>query len=156
MADKPKISKKVTTAITVFIGAQLFVAALIWMAFYGSDEREGRIKATLAVGKASELESAIASYYEEHKALPPDNNALRLANKQGKPYFTAFEEQGTPSYAMVVANGVITLTFSPNQESVSGKTLVLMPQLSDGKLSWSCGAGSVDAKYLPPQCIGGS
>ena len=154
MADKPKISKKATIAITVFVGAQLFVAALIWVVFSDSGEREGRIKATLAAGKASELENAIANYYEEHKALPPDNNALRLQNQQGKPYHTAFEEQGNPSYTVNVANGVITLTFSPNQEPVSGKTLVFTPQISDGKLNWSCDTGTVKAKYLPSQCGG--
>ncbi len=154
MADKPKISKKITIAITVFIGAQLFVAALIWVVFSDSGEREGRIKSALAVGKASEVQNAIASYYDEHKALPPDNNTLRLPNKQGEPYFTAFEAQGNPSYTVNVANGVITLTFSPNQEPVSSKTLIFIPQVSDGKLNWSCDTGSVEAIYRPAQCGG--
>ena len=154
MAAQPGTTNKARTAIIVFIAAQLFIAALVWVVFSGSDDREGRIKATLAVEKAREAQSAVASYYEEHKALPPDNNALRLQNKQGKPYFTAFEEQGNPSYTLGVANGVITLTFSPNQEPVSGKTLVFAPRISDGKLNWGCDTGSVEEKYLPSQCRG--
>ncbi|MBI5659429.1 MAG: pilin [Nitrosomonadales bacterium] len=154
MAAQPGSNKKATIAIAVFIAAQVIVAALVWVAFSGSDEREGRIKATLALGKAGDLENAIAAYYGEHKALPADNNALRRANKQGTPYFTAFEERGELSYTVNVANGIITLTFSPDQKPVSGKSLVLVPRLSDGKLEWSCNAGSLEASRRPSQCRG--
>lgn len=154
MAAQPGSSKKVPIAIAVFIAAQLLVVALVWVAFSGSDEREGRIKATLALGKAGDLENAIAVYYGEHKALPADNSALRQANKQGQPYFTAFEERGELSYTINVANGVITLTFSPDQKPVSGKSLVLVPRLSDEKLEWGCNTGSLEASHRPSQCRG--
>lgn len=154
MAAQAGSNKKVTIAIAVFIAAQVLIVALVWIVFSGSDEREGRIKATLALGKAGDLESAIASYYDEHKALPADNNALRQANKQGKPYFTVFEEQGELSYTVNVANGVITLTFSQNQKPVSGKSLVLAPRISDGKFEWSCNTGSLEASHRPSQCQG--
>ena len=149
MAMEIKIKGK--TAVTVFVIAQLVIAGLIWLVFFGSGDREGRIRTTIAVAKIDEVESAVASYYEERKAFPSDNNALRLQNKQGQPYFTAFEEKGNP-YTIVVVNGVITLTFSPDQEPVSGKTLIYVPRISDGKLVWSCNTSSVDDKYLPPQC----
>lgn len=154
MAIQPAPSRKAKIAVAVFIAAQLFIIALVWLVFSGSDEREGRIKTTLAVVKASEIENAVASYYEERQTLPSDNNALRLQNKQGQPYFTAFEEQGNPSFKIAVANGIITLTFSPNQDPVSGKTLVFAPRLSDGKPGWSCDTGSVEAIYRPTQCGG--
>ena len=154
MAGQPGNKKKVTTAVIVFVIAQLFVAALIWVAFSGSDDRGGRIKAALAIGKASDLDNAIADYYEEHRALPSDNNALLLQNKLGKPYYTAFEEQGELSYTVNVSNGVITLIFSPNQDPVSGKSLVFVPRVSDGKLDWSCDTGSLEANYRPSQCRG--
>ena len=152
MAVKTEIKVKGKTAVTVFIIAQLVIAGLIWLVFFGSGDREGRIKATIAAAKAGEVEGAVASYYEERKALPSDNSALRLQNKQGQPYFTAFEEKGNPSYTIGVVNGVITLTFSPDQEPVSGKTLIYIPRISDGKLVWSCDTSSVDDKYLPSQC----
>ena len=154
MAAQPEAIGKVSKAISVFVAAQLFIAALVWLAFSGADEREGRIKATLAADKAKAVQSAVASYYEERKALPPDNHALRFHDKQGRPYFTAFEEQGNPSYTVAVADGVITLTFSKDQEPVSGKTLIFAPRISDGKLNWGCDSGSLEAKFLPPQCGG--
>lgn len=152
MAVQPKSKKSVTTAVIVFVVAQIFVIGLLWIAFSGSDEREGRVKATLATVKASELQNAIMSYYEERKTLPSDNSALRQADKQSKPYFTAFEEQGDLSYTIKVENGVITLTFSQNQAPLSGKTLVFAPHVSEGKFSWKCDTGTVDAGYLPTQC----
>lgn len=154
MAAQPEAISKVSKAISVFVAAQLFIAALVWLVFSGSDEREGRIKATLAADKAKAVQSAVASYYEERKALPPDNHALRLQDKQGQPYFTAFEEQGNPSYTVAVTDGVITLTFSKDQEPVSGKTLIFAPRISDNKLNWGCDSGSLEAKFLPPQCGG--
>ena len=150
MAAEIRIKGK--TAVTVFVVAQLVIAGLIWLVFFDSGDREGRIRTTIAVAKIGEVENAVASYYEEHKAFPSDNNALRLQNKQGQSYFTAFEEKGNPSYTIVVANGVITLTFSSDQEPVSGKTLIYVPRSSGEKLAWSCDTSSVDDKYLPPQC----
>lgn len=153
MAGKLMVSRK-KLAVIFFVVAQLFVAGLLWVVFSGSEGREGRVKVTIAVADAGKVQSAIASYYEEHNTLPADNNALRLLNKQGKPYLTTFEELGVVSYTVNVANGVIVLTFSANQEPVSGKTLIFIPQISNGKLDWSCESGSVDAIYRPSQCGG--
>ena len=152
MAVQPAVTKKSTKVMIVFVIAQVIVVALLLIVFFGTGDREGRIKVALAVGKAAEVQNAIAGYYADNQILPADNNALRLPGKQGKPFFSTFEEQGEPSYSVSVANGVITLTFSKNQEPVSDKSLVFIPRISNGKLEWSCYAGSVDAAYLPPQC----
>lgn len=146
--------KRKQAAILVFIVAQIFVAGLLLVVFSGTDDREGRVKATLAVANAGKIQDAIASYYEERSILPADNNALRMQDKQGKPYLSVFEEQGAVSYAVNVANGTITLTFSANQEPVSGKTIIFIPHAFNGKLNWSCDTGSVEAAYRPPQCGG--
>ncbi|MDD5179992.1 MAG: pilin [Gallionellaceae bacterium] len=152
MAVQPKNKKSVTTAVVVFVIAQILVIGLLWTVFANSGDREGRIKATLATAKTGELQNAITSYYEERKTLPADNNALRQPNGQSKPYFTTFEEQGDLSYTIKVENGVITLTFSQNQASLSGKTLIFVPHISEGKFNWSCDTGSVEENYLPAQC----
>ena len=154
MAAQPGSSKKSTTVFTILVASQILVVVLIWVAFSGTDEREGRIRTTLAIDKAAGIESAIANYYDEHQALPADNNALRQANKQGKPYFTTFEERGDLSYSLNTANGVITLTFLPNQSPVSGKSLVFFPRVTDGKFVWSCDASSMEANHRPTQCTG--
>lgn len=155
MAVQPKDKKKGVTAITVFFIAQLIVAGLLWVVFSGTGDREGRVKTALAIANAGKIQDAVAGYYQEHNnTLPADNNALRLQNKQGSPYFTVFEEQGVPSYTVNVANGIITLTFSANQEPLSGKTLIFVPQISNEKLDWSCDTGSVETIYRPQQCGG--
>lgn len=154
MATQPGSSKKSTAILAALIASQILVVILIWVAFSGTDEREGRIRSTLAIEKAAGIESAIANYYGERKTLPADNNALRQADSQGKPYFSTFEERGDLSYSLNVANGVITLTFLPNQNPVSGKSLIFIPRVSDGKLAWSCDASSIEASHRPAQCMG--
>jgi hypothetical protein len=150
MANQPGNKK---AAITVFVIAQIFVVGLLLIIFTGSGDRAGRVKVTIAVADAEKIQNAVAGYYEERKTLPANNNALRLQNKEGKPYFTT-EELGAQPYTVNVADGVIILTFSADQEPVSGKTLVFIPQVSGGKLDWSCNTGSVDMIYRPAQCGG--
>ncbi len=154
MAVQPEAKKKVVTAIAIFFIAQIIIAGLLWAVFSGTGDREGRVKTALAIANAGKIQDAVAGYYQERNTLPADNNALRLQNKQGNPYLTVFEEQGIPSYTINIASGVITLTFSANQEPLSGKTLIFIPQISNGKLEWNCDTGSVDAIYRPPQCGG--
>lgn len=154
MAGQPAVMKKSTKVMVVFVIAQVFVVTLLLIVFYGSGDRKGRIKVALATGKAGEVQNAIAGYYADKQMLPADNNALRLPGTQGKSYFSAFEEQGELSYKISVDKGIVTLTFSQNQEPVSGKSLVFIPRVSNGKLEWSCYASSVEAAYLPPQCHG--
>lgn len=153
MASQPNVNRK-KVAMIVFVVAQLLVASLLLVVFSGSSEREGRVKVTLAVAKAGKIQEAITGYYEDHNTLPADNSALRILDKQSKPYLTDTDEHGDPTYMVNIANGVITLTFSANQEPVSGKTLIFAPLISSGKLDWSCDTGSVEAIYRPTQCGG--
>ena len=153
MADQPDAKRKKITVI-FFVAAQLLVAGLLWVVFSGTGDREGRVKVALAIASVGKAQDAITSYYKERNTLPADNDALRLPDKQSKPYLTVFEEQGALSYAINVANGVITLTFSASQEPLSSKTLIFVPQISNGKFDWSCDTGSVEAMYRPPQCGG--
>ena len=132
----------------------LIALGLAWV-FYGSmDDKEGRIKVALAMAGAREAQSAAEAYYAERQALPPDNNALRLPNRESKPYFTAFEQKAELSFGIVVQGGALTVTFAPGQDPVSGKTLVFVPKIAGGGLEWTCNTGTVDARYLPAQCRG--
>ncbi|GEM_PF-4708265 len=153
MAGQPE-AKRRNAAIIVFVMAQLIVAGLLWVVFSGTGDREGRVKVALAIANAGKIQDAIAGYYQERNTLPADINALRLPDKQAKPYLAGLDEHADPSYMVNVANGIITLTFSANQEPVSGKTLIFVPRISNGKLDWSCDTGSVEALYRPPQCGG--
>ena len=154
MALQPVSNKKTQFVIAAFIAIQIFVVVVVWIVFFGPSEREDRIKAALALAKATDLENAITTYYIDHKVLPSDNGALLQASKAGKPYFTSFEEQSDPPFKMVVANGVITLIFSTSQSAIGGKSLILTPRIMDGKFNWSCDASALEARYRPSQCGG--
>lgn len=138
----------------VLTAAAVIAIGLVWMFYGGMSDKEGRIKVALAMAKAREAQSATAAYYAERKALPPDNGALRLPNRQSKPYFTAFEQKADLSFGILVQSGTLTLTFAPDQDPVSGKTLVFVPRIAEGELVWTCNTGTVDARYRPAQCRG--
>ena len=149
-----EIKKIGSRRVIVLSTAAVLAIGLVWV-FYGAmSDKEGRIKVALAMVKAQEAQSAIASYYAEQRALPPDNSALRLPNKESKPYFTAFEQQAELSFGILVQSGTLTLTFASEQNPVSGKTLVFVPRIDQGKLEWTCNTGTVDARYRPSKCRG--
>ena len=138
----------------VLTTAAVLAIGLVWAFYAGMSDKEGRIKVVLAMVQAREAQSAIAAYHAERKVLPPDNNALRLPNKESKPYFTAFEQQADLSFGILVQSGTLTLTFASEQDPVSGKTLIFVPSIVDGEFKWSCNTGTVDARYRPHQCRG--
>lgn len=115
-------------------------------------DKEGRIKVALTLGKAREAQAAVERHFMERRILPPNNEALRMPGKTSEPYLTAFEQQGELSYRIKVTDGVITVTFAAGQDPVSEKSLVLEPRPEGGNLAWSCSAGTVEARYRPPQC----
>jgi type IV pilus assembly protein PilA len=149
-----KVKKSGRRRVIVLTTAVVLAIGLVWVFFGGMSDKEGRIKVALAMVKAREAQSAIAAYYVERKVLPPDNSALRLPNRESKPYFTAFEQQADLSFGILVQRGTLTLTFASQQDPVSGKTLVFVPRVADGGLEWTCNTGTVDPRYRPPQCRG--
>ncbi len=149
--DPPKSGRR---RVIVLTAAAVLAIGLVGVFYSGMSDKEGRIKVALAMAKAREAQSATAAYYAERKALPPDSGALRLPNKESKPYFTAFEQKADLSFGILVQSGTLTLTFAAGQDPVSGKTLVFVPRIAEGGLQWTCNTGTVDARYRPAQCRG--
>lgn len=149
-----EVKKKGLRRVIVLATAAVIAIGLVWV-FYGAmSDKEGRIKVALAMAKAGEAQNAIATYYAEQRVLPLDNSALRLPNKESKPYFTAFEQQADLSFGILVQSGALTLTFASGQGPVSGKTLVFVPRIVQERLEWTCNTGTVDARYRPAKCRG--
>lgn len=138
--------------VNVLVAISLLAIGLAWIFFGAVSDKDGRVKVALAMAKAREVQSAIATYYADRKVLPPNNEALRLPGKESRPYLTATEQDAELSFAIVVKNGTLTLTFASGQEPVSGKTLVFVPGVAEGGLAWTCDKGTVDARYRPTQC----
>ncbi len=138
----------------VLAAAAVIAIGLTWVFYTGMSDKDRRIKVVLAMAMAREAQNEIAAYYAERKTLPPDNRALRMPDKESKPYFTAFDQQANLSFAIHVQGGTLTLTFASDQDSVSGKTLIFVPRISDKGVEWTCNTGTVDVRYRPPQCRG--
>lgn len=47
---------------------------------------------------------------------------------------------------------VITLTSAANLSDAAGKTIYLRATGSNGAVTWQCGPGDIDPKYLPGSC----
>ena len=47
---------------------------------------------------------------------------------------------------------VVTLTSAQNLGDAAGDTIILRATGADGAVSWSCGAGTIESKYLPGSC----
>lgn len=70
------------------------------------------------------------------------------------------ENQSSPMVASVTwtnysANAgdvVVTLSANTALGGAAGKTLVLRAAGANGKVTWSCGAGTIAPKYLPGSC----
>jgi type IV pilus assembly protein PilA len=47
---------------------------------------------------------------------------------------------------------VVTLTAATNLGAAASKTLILRAAGANGVVTWTCGAGTIDSKYLPGSC----
>ena len=51
--------------------------------------------------------------------------------------------------------GVITVTTSTSDASISGVTVIMTGTVTgNGQVTWVCGPGTINAKYLPASCKG--
>ena len=89
--------------------------------------------------------SGIATYYGQHAAFPPDNEAAGIALPQsitGRYVRSVTIENGT---------GTISIAFSSSvNHKLHGQTLSMQATDTIGSISWQC--GGVEGKYLPSSC----
>ncbi len=89
---------------------------------------------------ASGVKAAISEYYATEGKWPANNDAAGLAASL----------TGNAVTSVVVANNVITITY--NQKVSNGATLQLTASATSGAITWACGGGTIDKKYLPANC----
>lgn len=56
------------------------------------------------------------------------------------------------SQVSVGANGQITITYTTKVDASGSNTVILVPTVNAGSVSWSCNTGSVIKKYRPQSC----
>lgn len=90
---------------------------------------------------------AFTDYYQSHHSAPPDNAAAGLAASASiaDKYVSSVD----------VSGGRITVSFNTpsSYTTIRDKILVLTPALNEGRVSWTCTAGTTVANsYLPSTC----
>ena len=107
-----------------------------------------RSRVTEGLNLASAAKTAIAEYRNTVSAWPADNSAAGLSTQIQSKYVTS----------VVVANGIITVTYS-NQVggTANGTTLRLSPEetVGGGAVDWDCRDvtnANLPTKYRPANC----
>lgn len=97
----------------------------------------------LNYSKSSQL--AVSQYYQKNGILPTNNTEAQLpaANNFDHPFISNLK---------VGEFGEIIITLSNDKESLSNKTIILEPNISNNNLTWSCSDGSLEDIYRPISC----
>lgn len=56
------------------------------------------------------------------------------------------------SAVSVGANGQITITYTTKVDAAANNTVILVPTVNAGSVSWTCTSGTVVKKYRPQSC----
>jgi len=129
--------------VVVFVVVGLVFVYLGWGFFVVYQERQQMGRIAQAIRAADAWKSAIEAQYRDKKSLPRDASAL----PGGTP-------KATSPYGKVSldAEGILTITLTPEVGSEAGKTIVLAAQPSANGLQWRCGSAVINPKLLPGNC----
>jgi len=131
----------IVPVLVVFAG----LSAAIAIPAYQDLTHRARIAEVL--GSGSQWRVAVSEYFVETGKLPSSIADLR---KEAIPA----ESGGRYGTVSLGANGLLTLTMSPQAGAVAAKTIELRPQIVAGGLTWDCKGGTVPPKYRPATCRG--
>ena len=121
------------------IGALGILAAIALPAY---QDYTHRAKVSEAIVAASSVRTGYTEFVAEHQAWPSAENLTELS---------AAQAPGKHSIDIDAEHNIeITLE---GKGDIAGKTILLVPQVSDSTIAgWTCTAGTIPAKYLPPSC----
>jgi type IV pilus assembly protein PilA len=95
--------------------------------------------------------AAVSEYFMDRGVLPLDNTEAGIAT-------IPTDIQGNYVSQLVVANGIITVTYSnaapqSANQAINGSTLTLTPNTANpGAIDWDCSSANLAAKHLPSAC----
>ena len=111
-----------------------------------------RAKVSEAVLAASSARTAIAETYSQKNTFNLSQDSMGVQNQISK-YVASVGYTGTAT------EGTVTVTTTAAATNVglgnaAGKTMLLKATAggSAGTVAWSCGKGTIEAKYLPSSC----
>ncbi|MEI7869340.1 MAG: pilin [Candidatus Methylumidiphilus sp.] len=104
-----------------------------------------QVRAKVAEGfnSTGQIKQNVIDYAGKSQKWPSKNKDIGLDANMSAPALQSVQ---------VGQNGAITLTFAGPPTQLAGKTTVLRPQVNGDQITWSCGEGSLEAKFLPMKC----
>jgi type IV pilus assembly protein PilA len=102
-----------------------------------------RAQVTEGLSLASAAKTAVAEYYASRGDMPDNNASAGIANME------SISGNHVDSVE-ITTSGLITVLFSA--KAISGDSLELTPTANDGRVTWDCAGGDLEAKYRPSSC----
>ena len=111
-----------------------------------------RAKVSEAVLAASSGRTAIAETFSQKQTMALSQASMGVQDQSSKYVASVIYTSTSPT----VGNVTVTLQSATTLglSSAAGKTMVLRGtgDATTGKVTWTCGKGDIDAKYLPSSC----
>ena len=102
-----------------------------------------RAKVSEGLALASPAKTGVAEYYVSEGSLPATNSLAGLA--------ASTEITGDYVQSVDVTDGVITIKYKA-EPKIDGDTVTLTPYTSAGAVNFTCAVGSIETRYVPPEC----
>ena len=109
-----------------------------------------RAKVSEGVLAASSARTAVAETFSQKNRMDLSNDSMGVQSQDSR-YVASVVYSGTSA-----TQGNVTVTLKPNNElgAASSTTLILRGSgnTTTGTIAWTCGKGTINAKYLPSSC----
>jgi uncharacterized membrane protein YhaH (DUF805 family)/Tfp pilus assembly protein PilE len=124
----------------------LFGGILAAIALPAYQDYTHRARVSEVIMYASPWRTAVIEHHAQTGKLPASAAEL---SKTSVPA----ESGGRYGQVSLGADGMLTLTLSPQMQALSGSTIVMQPKVGAGSaLSWDCTGGTLQPKYRPSSC----
>ncbi len=107
-----------------------------------------RARVSEALLAASSARTAVSEVYANAGQMLPSANSMNIQSQ-------ASNVVSSVGWSMKDANHgdvIVTLTTATNLGAASGTTLILRATGANGAVTWQCGKGTINSKYLPGSC----
>ncbi len=109
-----------------------------------------RAKVSEGVLAASSARTAVAETFSQKNTMALSNDSMGVQSQDSRYVASVVYSGSSPT------QGDVTVTLKPNNElgAASGTTLILRGSgnTTTGTIAWTCGKGTINAKYLPSSC----
>lgn len=138
-----------------FFALAILAAVLVWKFAISPSKLEftDRVKILQGLNFAAEHKAAITDYWKKNGTFPSRDEWDKREDK----IVTDFQNSLVKSIEVGIEGpGVITIIYTNARDNkfppvINDKTLILIPELKDGVIDWSC-KGNLPPDFLPRPC----